>query len=353
MDGLNLTYFHINIPLSINRKDDDNAMNKISELNSFEKSSPIDSASRVLIQESEAIKRMSKELGQTFISAIEIFEKINGRIIVSGMGKSGHIGKKIAATLASTGSPAIFVHPAEASHGDLGMITSQDALLILSNSGETHELNDLIEYAKRFEIPLVAIVGCKISTLTESSNVSLILPDEPEAGTLGLAPTTSTTMALAMGDAIAVSLFERRGFSDRDFQVFHPGGKLGKQLLRVSDIMHVGKNIPVVKLNTPMSEALLVITEKSFGCVGVISESELLVGVITDGDLRRHMQEKLLSMYARDVMTDNPRTIRPNALAAEALGIMNELKITSLFVSDSDNLKGIIHIHDCLRAGVA
>ena len=328
-------------------------MSQIKKLNNLKKPSPIDTARRVLIQESKALDRMANELGQSFASAIEIFEMVKGRIVVSGMGKSGHIAKKIAATLSSTGAPAVFVHPAEASHGDLGMITNLDALLILSNSGETSELNDLIEYAKRFEVPLVAIVGREISTLAESSNVTLILPNEPEAGALGLAPTTSTTMALAMGDALAISLLERRGFSEQDFKLFHPGGKLGSKLLRVSEIMHTGKSIPTVELNTSMTEALITITEKSFGCVGITSRSQDLVGVITDGDLRRHMNEELLTLLVNDVMTKNPSSIRPNALAAEALGIMNDLKITSLFVAESGSLKGIVHIHDCLRAGVA
>ena len=313
----------------------------------------IEAARHVLSLESRALKRMADELGETFSAAVDVLEHATGRIVVSGMGKSGHIANKIAATLASTGAPAVFVHPAEASHGDLGMITRDDALLVLSNSGETAELGDVLEYAKRFEIPLVAIVGKPSTTLADAASVALVLPDEPEAGTLGLAPTTSTTMALAMGDALAVALFERRGFGPDDFQVFHPGGKLGRRLLRVADIMHSGAQLPVTTADAAMSEALLTMTAKSFGCVAVADSDGGLLGIITDGDLRRHMDAGLLDQKAGDVMTADPQTIRPGALAAEALGIMNERKITSLFVVEDGRLEGVVHIHDCLRAGVA
>ena len=315
--------------------------------------SDIDAARRVLRLESGALQRMADELGDEFVAAVDLLQRATGRIVVSGMGKSGHIGNKIAATLASTGAPAVFVHPAEASHGDLGMITRDDALLILSNSGETVELGDTLEYAKRFEIPLVAIVGKANTTLADAASVALVLPDEPEGGTLGLAPTTSTTMTLAMGDALAVALFERNGFGPSDFQVFHPGGKLGQRLLRVSGIMHAGDEVPVAGPDTAMSDALLTMTTKSFGCVAVTDTEGHLLGLVTDGDLRRHMNSNLLEMTTRDVMTTNPQTIRPDALAAEALGIMNERKITSLFVVEDGVLQGIIHIHDCLRAGIA
>ncbi|MBT6442198.1 MAG: KpsF/GutQ family sugar-phosphate isomerase [Alphaproteobacteria bacterium] len=315
--------------------------------------SDIDAARRVLRLESGALQRMADELGDEFVAAVDLLQRATGRIVVSGMGKSGHIGNKIAATLASTGAPAVFVHPAEASHGDLGMITRDDALLVLSNSGETVELGDTLEYAKRFEIPLVAIVGKANTTLADAASVALVLPDEPEGGTLGLAPTTSTTMTLAMGDALAVALFERNGFGPSDFQVFHPGGKLGQRLLRVSGIMHSGDEVPVAGPDTAMSDALLTMTTKSFGCVAVTDTAGHLLGLVTDGDLRRHMNANLLEMTTRDVMTTNPQTIRPGALAAEALGIMNERKITSLFVVEDGVLQGIIHIHDCLRAGIA
>jgi len=315
--------------------------------------SDIDAARRVLRLESGALQRMADELGDEFVAAVDLLQRATGRIVVSGMGKSGHIGNKIAATLASTGAPAVFVHPAEASHGDLGMITRDDALLVLSNSGETVELGDTLEYAKRFEIPLVAIVGKANTTLADAASVALVLPDEPEGGTLGLAPTTSTTMTLAMGDALAVALFERNGFGPSDFQVFHPGGKLGQRLLRVSGIMHAGDEVPIAGPDTAMTDALLTMTTKSFGCVAVTDAEGHLLGLVTDGDLRRHMNSNLLEMTARDVMTTNPQTIRPGALAAEALGIMNERKITSLFVVEDGVLQGIIHIHDCLRAGIA
>jgi len=328
-------------------------MNQLNNKKTKSTGSALDSGRRVLSHEAKALSRMADELGNTFNLAIDIFEKITGKIVVSGMGKSGHIAKKISATFSSTGAPAVFVHPAEASHGDLGMITKDDALLVISNSGETEELSHIVEYSKRFEIPLVGIIGKSKSLLSDAVDIALILPDESEAGTLGLAPTTSTTMALAMGDAIAVALFERRNFTSEDFKIFHPGGKLGRKLVRVSEIMHVGDSLPVVKPETPMSEALLAITQKSFGCVAIISGQNKLLGVITDGDLRRHMSNELLQLTAEDVMTQNPQTIRPNALAAEALAIMNENQITSLLVLKSDQLQGIVHIHDCLRAGVA
>ena len=316
-------------------------------------SADLDAARRVLRLESKALDRIAAELGAEFVAAVDILEHATGRIVVSGMGKSGHIANKIAATLASTGAPAAFVHPAEASHGDLGMITRDDALLVLSNSGETSELGDVLEYAKRMEIPLVAIVGKARTTLADAADVALVLPDEPEAGTLGLAPTTSTTMALAMGDALAVALFERKGFGPSDFQVFHPGGKLGSRLLRVGDIMHRGGEVPTASAATPMRDALLTMTAKSFGCVAVADDHGKLLGIITDGDLRRHMDSGLLDQTAGEVMTADPQTIRPGALAAEALGVMNERKITSLFVVEDRQLEGIVHIHDCLRAGIA
>lgn len=307
----------------------------------------------VLRHEAKALARMADELGPEFAEASRLLAAASGRIVVSGMGKSGHIANKIAATLASTGTPALSVHPAEASHGDLGMITHDDALLMLSNSGETPELSDLVNYAKRFEIPMVAIVGKGQSTLAEAATVALILPDEPEAGTLGLAPTTSTTMMLAMGDALAVTLLERKGLTPDDFRVFHPGGKLGRRLVRVSDIMHRGDELPLVQSGTLMADALLVMTAKSFGCVGVVDAGGALLGVVTDGDLRRGMRADLLETPVTKVMTAEPSTIRPGALGAEAVFIMNDRKITSLFVVDAGRPIGILHIHDCLRAGIA
>lgn len=307
---------------------------------------------RVLQLEARALSRLAKELDANFAVAVEILARTKGRIVVSGMGKSGHIGSKIAATLASTGAPAIFVHPAEASHGDLGMITRDDALLALSNSGETTELSDLVHFSKRFEIPLIAIVGRAGSTLGDRADVALITADEPEAGTLGLAPTTSTTMTLALGDALAVALFERKQFSETDFHVFHPGGKLGQSLVCVRDIMHGADDLPLVGADTVMAEALIVMTAKRFGCVGVIDAAGDLLGIVTDGDLRRNLTDDLLERRACDLMTANPQTIRVDALAAEAVRVMNECKITGLFVADGKTPVGILHIHDCLRAGI-
>lgn len=316
-------------------------------------SDDLTAARDVLRHEAKALARMADELGPEFAEASRLLAAASGRIVVSGMGKSGHIANKIAATFASTGAPALSVHPAEASHGDLGMITHDDALLILSNSGETPELSDLVNYAKRFEIPMVAIVGKGASTLAEAATVALILPDEPEAGTLGLAPTTSTTMMLAMGDALAVTLLEQKGLTPDDFRVFHPGGKLGQRLVRVEDIMHRGNELPLVSAETLMSDALLVMTAKSFGCVGVTDQDGCLLGVVTDGDLRRSMSADLLATPVAKVMTSKPATIRPGALGAEAVYIMNNRKITSLFVVEEAQPIGVLHIHDCLRAGLA
>ena len=268
------------------------------------------------------------------------------------MGKSGHVARKIAATMASTGTPAFFVHPGEASHGDLGMITADDGLLLLSNSGETAELRDMIEYSRRFAIPLVAMVRRATSILVEAANVALVLPEVPEASPVG-APTTSTTMMLALGDALAVALLERRGFAHEDFGLFHPGGALGKQFIRVQDLMHAGEALPLVSPELLVSEVLLVITRGSFGCAGVVDTSGVLVGIVTDGDLRRHLGADLLTKTASDIMTVQPVTIKPEALAAEALNVMNQRKITSLFVLDGAGVpQGILHVHDCLRAGV-
>ncbi len=272
--------------------------------------------------------------------------------MVSGMGKSGHIGRKVAATLASTGTPASFVHPAEASHGDLGMITARDIILALSNSGETPELADMLAYAKRFGIPLIGITRDAASALADASDVVLLLPQVAEASPVG-APTTSTAMMLALGDALAIALLEARGFSTAEFATFHPGGKLGRQLLRVTEIMHAGEELPLVSAQQPLAQVLLVMTAKRFGCAGVVDAAGALVGVITDGDLRRHMAPDLLQKTAGEVMTAAPQTIRKEALASEALGVLNARQITSLFVVDQHVPVGIVHMHDCLRAGVA
>ncbi len=311
------------------------------------------SARRVLQLEAEGLKALSDTLDHDFASAVCLLSKTKGRIVVTGMGKSGHIGRKIAATLASTGSPAFFVHPGEASHGDLGMVTSQDAILALSNSGETAELSDFIAFSRRFAIPMISITSRRDSTLSEAADVSLVLPNAREACPLGLAPTTSTTLTLALGDCLAVALLERRGFSADDFQQFHPGGSLGNQLIKVKELMHSGDALPIVKPDMLMSDTLIEMTAKHFGCVAVTDDKTKLLGVITDGDLRRNMTDDLIKKAARDIMTTGAKTITANALAVEALGIMNSKAITSLFVVDTDgHIDGIIHIHDCLRAGI-
>ena len=324
-------------------------------------------ARRVLLIESASLSALSDSLDDRFIEATDCLGGIEGRIIVTGMGKSGHIARKIAATLASTGSPAIYVHPGEASHGDLGMITRADAVLALSNSGDTSELSDIIAYTRRFAIPLIAMTSKTGSTLAEQSDIALILPRSPEACPMGLAPTTSTTMMMALGDALAIALLERKGFSAQDFRVLHPGGRLGQKLLRVADIMHGAEELPLCGPDTPMSEAILTMTNKRFGCVGIVGPSGALEGIITDGDLRRHMAEPgILERPARAIMTPGPKkTIRPQALAAEAVGLMNEEspQVTSLFVVDDGGGEeqgdeaaipvGILHIHDCLRAGLS
>ncbi len=316
----------------------------------------IDVARGVLATEAAGLSALSASLDQRFARAIDLLAGCTGRIVVSGMGKSGHIARKIAATIASTGSPSMFVHPGEASHGDLGMILSGDAVLALSNSGETVELADLVAHTRRYSLPLIAITGGAGSALAAASDVALILPSAPEAGPIGLAPTTSTTMQLALGDAIAVALLTRRGFGAADFRLFHPGGKLGAQLRRVREMMHGAAELPLATGDTVMQAALLAMTEKRFGCLGVVDDSGRLVGIVTDGDLRRHMGPELLARTATSIMTPAPRTIEPDQLAAEALGVMNDPSrpITALFVVDAQHRPiGILHIHDLLRAGVA
>src|SRR5215472_2108824 len=311
-------------------------------------------ARRVIRAEIAGLERLADALDGTFQTAVDTCAAVRGRIIVAGVGKSGHIARKIAATLASTGTPAQFVHPVEASHGDLGMIASEDAILVLSNSGETSELADVIAYSRRFKIPLVAITGGRRSTLSGAADVVLLLPRADEACPMGLAPTTSTTMMMTVGDALALALLERKGFSSADFRVFHPGGRIGRRLLRVRDIMHRDEEIPLASPGARMSDAILVMTAKSFGCVGVCDAERRLIGVITDGDLRRHMGDALLSQAVETVMNSNPKTVAPAALAADALGLMNRFAITSLFVIDNDGRPiGFLHMHDCLRAGVA
>jgi arabinose-5-phosphate isomerase len=311
-------------------------------------------ARRVIRAEICGLESLADTLDGAFQTAVGACAAARGRIIVTGVGKSGHIARKIAATLASTGTTAQFVHPVEASHGDLGMIGSEDLILALSNSGETTELGDMIAYSRRFKIPLVAITGGSRSTLAGAADIVLLLPSAAEACPMGLAPTTSTTMMMALGDALALALLERKGFSSADFRLIHPGGKLGRRLLRVRDIMHGQDQIPLVSPAARMSEAILVMTAKSFGCVGVCDAEQHLIGVITDGDLRRHMGDALLGETVEAVMHHSPKTISAAGLAADALGLMNRFAITSLFVVDESGRPiGFLHMHDCLRAGVA
>ncbi len=306
---------------------------------------------RVIRREADALDILADELGESFRQAVDLLMASTGRVIVSGMGKSGHIARKIAATFASTGTPAHFVHPAEASHGDLGMVARGDVLIVLSNSGETPELADILAHAKRFSIPLIGVAGRAGSTLLRQADVQILLPDAPEACETGIVPTTSTTMTLALGDALAIALMEHRAFTPEHFRMFHPGGKLGARLLKVRDLMH--RDPPLVGTDTPMSETLLLISRRGFGVVGVIDDEGALIGIVTDGDLRRHM-DGLLSMTAGEVMTPAPRTIGTDALAGEALAVMNDRKITCLLVTDDgETCSGIVHVHDCLRAGVA
>lgn len=310
-------------------------------------------ARRVLATEAAGLAALAAALGAGFVAALDLLAGARGRIVVTGVGKSGHVARKIAATLASTGTPAFFVHPAEARHGDLGMITEDDAVIALSYSGETMELSDIVVYTQRFKIPLVAITGGADSLLAKHADVTLLLPQSEEACPIGLAPTTSTTMMLALGDAIAVALMERTGFTPSDFHTFHPGGQLGRRLKLVGDLMHGGDELPLVRPDTPMSAALIEMSAKRFGCIGITDDAGILVGVITDGDLRRHMSERLLTEPAAAIMTRDPQTIRVGATAAEALHIMSERSITVLFVVEDRRPVGVLHLHDCLRAGEA
>ncbi len=296
---------------------------------------------------------MCDGLGDAFVAAVDTIRQAHGRVIVTGMGKSGHVARKIAATLASTGTPAFFVHAAEASHGDLGMITSNDVMLVLSWSGETEELTDLINYSRRFGIVLIAVTVNAESTLGKAADIVLALPQAREACPHNLTPTTSTLMQLALGDALAIALLESRGFTAVDFGVFHPGGKLGAALKFVRDVMHPGSAVPLIGRGKPMSDAIVEMSAKGFGCVAVTNTSGKLAGVITDGDLRRHMRDDLLRAPVDEVMTAAPKTVRPDQLASEALQILNASKITALIVVDAERPVGIVHFHDLLRAGVA
>lgn len=310
-------------------------------------------AKRVLTQEGQALLAFAEGIPDDFGAAVALLLEAKGRVVVAGMGKSGHVGRKLASTLASTGTPALFVHPAEASHGDLGMLTPEDVCILISNSGETAELSDLLAHCSRFSIPVIGISQNADSALMRAARLRLTLPRLPEACSIGMAPTTSTTLTLALGDALAVAVMEQRRFRPEQFRDFHPGGKLGARLSLVSQLMHGGDAVPLVPEGMAMAEAILTISTKGFGVTGVVDGAGRLTGVITDGDMRRNL-DRLLSVTAADVATRNPVTIAPTALAAEALAIMNQRKISALFaVTETGEPTGILHIHDCLRAGVA
>ncbi len=307
---------------------------------------------RVLENEAAGLNSIAAKLDDVFINALDLMAQATGRVVVAGMGKSGHVARKIAATLASTGTPSQYVNAADASHGDLGMITGSDVVIVLSNSGETPELSDIVAHAKLHSVPLIAITSQANSLLDKAADVSLVLPDFTEACSLNLAPTTSTTMMMALGDALAVALLERMGFSPENFSALHPGGQLGQRFIKIGDIMHAGEELPIIDGEEAMSDALLIMTAKHFGCVGVIDDRSCLKGIITDGDLRRHMGPNLLASKSFDVMTPDPQTLPPDTLAASALRMMNEREITALFVVSDEKPIGIVHIHDLLRAGI-
>jgi arabinose-5-phosphate isomerase len=315
------------------------------------------SAERTLDMEGEGIAALAAALrngmADPFVEAVAVLKAARGRVIVTGIGKSGHIGQKVAATFASTGTPAFFVHPSEASHGDLGMITPEDVILAISWSGETVEMKNIITYSRRFKVPLISITSRRISALGKASDVVLELPRAKEACPHGLAPTTSTTMQLALGDCLAIALLEAKGFTAHDFKTFHPGGSLGAQLKFVADVMHRGERMPLARETEAMSSALVTMTQKAFGCLGVVDGKGRLIGIITDGDLRRHMGEDLLKATTGVIMTRRPKTVAPDLLASAAIELLNASRITAVFVVEKGQPVGIIHVHDLLRAGVA
>lgn len=313
----------------------------------------LQSAKRTIEKEIEALKIMENEISDNLSAALDLMQNTKDRVIITGMGKSGHVGSKIAATLASTGTPSFFVHPGEASHGDLGMLTNNDIVVAISNSGETKELSDIILYCKRYGIPLIAITKNQHSSLGLAGDIVLKLPDNGEACPLGLAPTSSTTATMVLGDILAIALLERKGFTKTDFRQRHPGGKLGAFLQKVTDLMHKGDEIPLISNTASMQEALLTMTSKMLGCVGIVDKEGRLEGIITDGDLRRCMTAEIFNKKAADIMTRNPKSVEEDLLVAEALKIMNEKQITQLFVLKDRKPIGILHLHDCLRIGVA
>ncbi len=302
----------------------------------------------VLRQEADALCLLADSLNSAFDEAVDCLLNISGRIAVTGMGKSGHVARKVAATLSSTGSPAFFIHPAEASHGDLGMISSGDAVIAFSNSGETQELSDIILYAARHRLPLIAVTKRENSLLGRNADYVLRLPDVKEACPIGCAPTTSTTMQIALGDAIALTLLKTRGFTPEDFREFHPGGKLGKKLQQVRDIMHVGDAMPLASVSSSMGDVICLISGKGFGAAGIVDAQNNLVGFISDGDLRRHMSSNLLEKSPAEIMSKNPFSLSPDCLAAKALALLNERKISSSFVLNNGKIVGFIHLHDLI-----
>ncbi len=310
------------------------------------------SASKLIAFEAQSLTTLSKNIPEDFDRLVNKILNSKGRVILSGIGKSGYIARKIAASLASTGTAALYIHPAEASHGDLGMITEDDVVILLSNSGETKEIFDIINYCKRFSIEIAGITMKTKSSLALASNYLLNLPLTPESSLIS-APTTSSIMMLALGDALMMSIYEARGFTADDFKIFHPGGKIGANLLKVSELMHKGNDLPIINLNTKTSNAILTITKYRLGCTVVVDDNQV-VGIITDGDLRRHMSDDILKMNIADIMSTNPKSIAPNILASEALSIMNKdsSPITSLLVLEGGKLEGIIHLHDILKAGI-
>ena len=317
----------------------------------------IDSAHKAVATETAGLAALSAALdgalGAALVEAVRLIGSAKGRVIVTGMGKSGHIGAKISATLASTGTPAFFVHPAEAGHGDLGMIRPEDVILALSWSGETAELKNVVYYSRRFRVPLIAVTASTGSTLAEAADVTMALPRVEEACPHGLAPTTSALVQLALGDALAIALLESRGFSAADFHAFHPGGSLGANLTHIRDIMHTGDKVPLAPLGTPMSEAIVLMTRKGFGCLGITDARDHLVGIVTDGDLRRNLDNGLLERRVDEVMTPEPRSIAPDELAASAIDMLNAASITALIVVEDKRPVGIVHMHDLLRIGAA
>lgn len=311
----------------------------------------LEPARRVIEAEAEALNLLAQNIPDDFAKLVERIINLRGRLILSGIGKSGYIARKIAASFASTGTPALYIHPAEASHGDLGMITDDDVVILLSNSGETKEIFDIVNYCKRFGTEIVAITMKAESTLAKHADYLLNIPHAPEASVVD-APTTSALMMLSLGDALMVAVYDAKGFTKENFKLLHPGGKIGANLLKVADLMHKGDELPVVRLDTLVSETLLVMTKKRLGCAIVLNSKDAIAGIITDGDLRRHMSAGIIDMMTKDIMSKSPRVISEGCFAIEALGLMNKSAITSLIVTENDKLCGIIHIHDLLKAGV-